>query len=349
MKSFDLNFFFLFIHFFTKVDSRLCNALNESLPGKAIEVKIRFLLYNIDVFDDVLGDLSTMGTIVISWHDPCAWKVATEISPNWSRFTTSAIPIPKDSIWIPPIINFSDSEHNLVITPLGTFPLYPFPDGLVEMWVYQLWKTKCQVSLKHFPFDNQHCTYSFTSWLPWELVNITSIQVDMKRWEDPQTSLWNVKAVTPKIKTHGNTCNKKGCTFSTAEYGLQIERKWSPYYVHRIFIPLFCIVTVQLATFLIPLQYLERSSFAMTIFLAFAVMRIEIQNVMPQTSENILILTAINSSLIASMVITAYSCVVLVQNKKNPERSFFIDRIAFVIFLLFYSILYISILALIFT
>ena len=327
------------------ISSPICHAIEQSTPN-ALNVSVKFIFNSFEGFDDVKGILSVIGTVVLIWQDQCVWKVVQEEYPERSKYN-SPLPLKSAVVWKPLIVQTLSTGSMLVGPSSEELPLDIHRDGTVEWWNYGLWETKCFTNLEKFPFDVQQCKFTFDNWLTTDVISISEANW-MLATDMMNLALWKYELINASIYQTSTSCGKnKSCSYERIDFPIVLTRHWYPYFFYAIFIPLFCLTFLQLSTFFIPMSKAERTTFSATLFLAFAVMRSEIQSYFPQTSENIIILISSNIFLVLSMIATVYNALILTLKKFNffgleKKQYYFVDSLIFVTFLLFYFITYIT-------
>ena len=71
---------------------------------------------------------------------------------------------PEESIWTPNIALNNDADQALSKSSMTTSFLRLFHNGMVTRTRVVKYRSSCTMNLKHFPFDEQNCTLSFTTW-----------------------------------------------------------------------------------------------------------------------------------------------------------------------------------------
>ena len=304
-------------------------------------------MYFLDYFNDVESTLSIRASLVTRWYDPCGWKIAKQRFPN---STSPLLVVKSQDIWYP-FFTFHNSFQ--VVVDNENIPLFALEDGTVELWQASIWKFKClQMRLRNFPFDSQRCTFQVDSWLLDDIVNITKVTFDTEEYRsqrDTSNDLWHVDLHNGSVESLHYKCvqSQPGtiCSVKRALFQFILVRNWYPYYFYTIIVPMFTLVLTQLSAFCVPFNKIDRAFFSVTLSVAFAVTRTEIQAFIPISSENVIVLFAINLSLIGSMAATTYfSIIFMCQNSFNrqiPKSTFLLlDKIFLACFLLYYFVLY---------
>ena len=225
-------------------------------------------------------------------------------------------------------------------------PLQVTREGLVYFWQAKPWKTKCpDIQLANFPFDRHICSLSFYIWDNINFTEVTQASIDFSSatMEHSQIHLFDFNMLQPSIVKISFPCGNYRCQTSYISFPIELKRKWFPYYFHGLFLPQFTLSLLQLSAFIIPSDRIERCEFSVTLFVAYAVTRSEVQSYIPKTSETIYIVLATNIAMVGSMLATCYFtiCVYLRKTKWFDKKCLVcIDRVIFAIFIIFYIVLY---------
>ena len=154
------------------------------------------------------------------------------------------------------------------------------PNGRVLWMPYQVFESKCDIDITYFPFDTQTCHITFISW------SFTKVEVNMTLYDgtDPinfydfvENSVWGIKSTSAKT-------SPANFGDSTVTFTLQLHRK-PLYYVMNLILPVVLLGVISLLVFVIPADAGEKMSFAVTVFLSFAVFLSIISMQLPVNSE----------------------------------------------------------------
>ena len=326
---------------------------SESING-TIDLWLDFRLYFLKQVNELSLSMTVKGTLTMYWNDPEAWNFARAIKPSRSAYSES-ISVPNDLIWKPFIVvfNSADDYENTVDRNGAANPIDISRAGVVQWWATGYWTVACNFNYEKFPFDTQICSLKLLNFLSAKYYRTSKWTFSIPKQEDlvSPTMVWQF--VSSSYSNLNWTWDNNGEIdySSLVRFDIEFKRKWYPYYFYAIMVPLFCLTGLQLAAFALPKDSPDRSIYSITCLLSFAVMRAEIQNNIPKTAENILVIILINLSIVGSSLVTFYSAVFVANcDGKNTDRKnwsiFFykyrnlIDNIISIIFIFFYILLY---------
>ena len=327
-----------------------CEEIWERCPSpfernrSTTKVELNLRIYSMENFDDVEGILSVRASLIAKWNDPCVWKLATKLWPNTTA-ASNVVLLDEKYSWKPSIVQ-DNSRVFLTWSDADLLPIEVLNDGSVYLWVAKHWETKCPgMKLGKFPFDKHVCSISFYIWDNIEITEVTKAKFDVSSstLQNFPNHLFNFKTTNPVIRKIPFPCGNNSCFTTYISFPVELERRWYPYYFHGLFIPQLTLTMLQLSAFIIPSNRMERCEFSVTLFVAYAVTRSEVQSYIPKTTETILILLATNIAMIGSMAATCYFtiCVYLRKTKWFDKKCLVcIDRVIFAIFIIFYVVLY---------
>ena len=318
--------------------------------GEPVSVTLTFQFYSLDEFQDVEGYLFLSGTIVGNWYDPCGWQLAERRFPRRIENRTSVF-IELDYIWTPVICQ--DSTIGLrAFENSGDMPLEVHKSGYITQWGRKLWRADCKGSFNKFPFDKHTCQLAFFSWEPAEFVRIVNVKETTVTFGYDVNKLPLFSAVIQPVtfSAFDYLCGNSTCTSGWATFSIVLERKWFPYYLNNIFLPILLLAILQLSAFFIPHDEIDRITFSGTIFLSNALITNYISSHIPQTSEQVVIVFTSNIATIGSMLaIVFFTFSFLYKDSvENEQMMTTIQKSGTVAFIAFYLILFlISILLLV--
>ena len=265
--------------------------------SEVTNVSLYPFLFSVNEFDEVSGVISIVGGFSLMWHDfRLAWTPS-----NYGNVTT--LPVPKKKIWVPDIFLINPANKMEAIGSesfLGrisyTGDVNWTPGGLIQ--------TLCDVNMYIFPFDTQTCSFTFALWgysefeavlMPFE--NMSSIDIT---YYSPNTQ-WKMEKTVMKYSDLLDTKN-------LVELQLILKRK-SLYFVINMLAPILLLSLLNPIVFVLPVDSGERVSYAITIFLSFAVFMTLISEHMPKSSEPMSVLSYF---LILTMTMSTLICILTV-------------------------------------
>lgn len=154
-------------------------------------------------------------------------------------------------------------------------------DGTVRWLPFQVLESKCFIDITYFPFDDQKCSITFHSWsFSKDEVNVTLFADDpspVDFYNYVENSVWDIvftdAFASPEVEAE-----------SEVTFILHMRRK-PLYYIVNLISPIVLLGVVRLLVFVIPADAGEKMSFAMAVFLSFAVFLSIISMHLPTNSE----------------------------------------------------------------
>ena len=213
--------------------------------------------------------------------------------------------------------------------------------GLILMPIRKTYSTQClNPENSKFPMDQQICEFSFHLRT---LENFTKIAlaksdkssnmlktfpVHIFDYEMLPSKIWQIPS--NDVPDH---------FFSRVTYPIKLIRKWYPYYFYNLFMPQLTISILQLSAFFINIENVDRSVFSCTLFVAHSISRNLLLGYIPQTSQNITLVTSIHIAMLLSMLSTVYFTISYAYRETFFSKSK-IDLFVLFLFSFTYFILY---------
>jgi hypothetical protein len=235
----------------------------------AIEITLDLFLVSINNFDNSQQKLETTGFLEISWTDQV-------LANTWQNSDVKEILVPQNEIWLPDLALQNGFES---LKGLGnTFHNVKITDGGLVTWKpYQVFESACNVEITYFPFDKTTCELKYVIWS-----NPKDLVLAKKGTKGLDTGLYGANSEWTLLKTTATeftTNTSSGVTFS-------IEMKRKPlYYLLNILVPVVMLAALNPFVFALPTASGEKTGFAVTAFLAFAVFITIISAELPENSE----------------------------------------------------------------
>ncbi|WAR30960.1 ACH10-like protein, partial [Mya arenaria] len=180
--------------------------------------------------------------------------------------------------WKDAFLQWTPSDH-------GGIDLYHWPQfNLNEVW-------KPDIALKNSYLDykslgvNELNIENFhdgsMNWYPFQ-VNMLSGAKGIELWNFQENSAWSVvnTSWTVDVETYE----------ATISFTLTIERK-PLYFILSVILPITMLAILNICVFLLPCESGEKASYAMTVFLAFAVFLTIVSSTLPQNSDSVAIIS----------------------------------------------------------
>ncbi|XP_069114214.1 acetylcholine receptor subunit delta-like [Argopecten irradians] len=243
----------------------------------ALIVNIDLYLIGINSVDEVQERMTTTAYLSISWYD------------NNLKWTPSMfndidhILVPQSDIWKPDVALQNGFTR---LKQLGDdFILMRVDDDGYVYWLpFEVFETKCSIDIQYFPFDQQTCSIIVGVWM--STVDIIDVQAGSKgiQLDDYQSNgQWDV--VNTSAVASLSVYSESLVTFS-------ITMKRNPHYIMvSIVFPILLLSILAVFTFLIPIESGEKMSYAMTLYLAFAVFLTIVSSSLPESGTMSLLST----------------------------------------------------------
>ena len=331
-----------------KNEDLLCESIKTS--NGTIPIKIIFKTFFFDNFDDKSLTMTIFATIYSRWYDPCGWKVATERFASKSNSTLEFYPLDGKEIWTPTIVLKNSATENMAIfqRSVGNWPAIVGKDGYIDWEVPGFLEAKCgSAAHQKFPFDILVCDFQVECWMGDELINLTEIVFSQSNAYSftQDTTLWK------EMSRYYKFANRFTWNYGTIETGttpvvlsIKMRREWMPY-IFSIFLPLFYLTLLQLASFSFPPESSNRSIYAVTLILAFTILRDTISGNIPVSSVPVYTVVFADCCTFLSISISFYSSIILILTNDFETKLNKFDKIAFFVFLILYTIIYVAMFA----
>ncbi|XP_039667475.1 uncharacterized protein LOC120565634 [Perca fluviatilis] len=279
--------------------------MNVSTPTN---VSIDFTLFGILGVDEKAQVLKTYIWQKLKWKNEFVRWDPEQCGSSW-------ITIPRNLLWVPDIVINEFMEKNSA--PFVPYS-YLFSNGFVfdEQPVKVI--SSCRLDIYTFPFDIQTCCLSFNSYL----LSMAAMPIDRSSTAE-DIFRFSKEVMTTKGEWELVGLTTKTFILPAGDYGLYQEirfyvsvRRRATLYVVNLLIPSCFLITVDLFSFLLPPQTVDRSAFKMTLILGYTVFLLIMNNLLPITGNTIplinvflcLCLTLMVASLLETILITNLLC-----------------------------------------
>ncbi|CAF1098706.1 unnamed protein product [Adineta steineri] len=256
------------------------NYLKKVRPMHTVVVDIRF------VFNQIVSMVEKEQIIVTNcfvdqkWTDPrLVWNPLDFKNVTWIR-------LPATSVWYPDTFLYNTADNagfllphdsqNVIVSHNGTI-FWPLP--LAQL------RTRCRMTIKHFPFDEQSCDMIFGSW------SHTSSLIHYRFWEKvpelPQytpNNEWKLLAVAQSIKTIDYPNWVEPDTFFEINFTILIVRK-PLQAIYNTVVPALMLTTLTLVSFFIPFG--QEMQIGISIMLAYSVFSLRLSEDVPSQSDSV--------------------------------------------------------------
>lgn len=140
-----------------------------------------------------------------------------------------------------------------------------------------MFETNCAFDTTYFPYDKEVCEIVFVVW------SYTVLEVEIRKsaegidlMEYKESGVWEI--------THTDVQVSKESIESRVVFSIHIKRK-PLYYILNIILPILLLGLLTILVFVLPADSGEKMSYAMTVFLSFAVFLTIVNTILPVSSE----------------------------------------------------------------
>ncbi|CAK6958171.1 LOW QUALITY PROTEIN: 5-hydroxytryptamine receptor 3A-like [Scomber scombrus] len=215
---------------------------------------------------------------------------------------TGKISLPRNKFWVPDIVINEFIEKNAA--PYVPY-LYLYSTGVMHDSQPVKVVSSCNLNIYTFPFDIQNCTLTFNSYIHSAkdikillgrsvarmTENSKKIMTTMGEWE-----LLDITAHNFSI-----AAQYEDSSIDQLSFHIRVRRR-PTLYVLNLLIPSCFLITVDLFSFLLPPQNVDRSSFKMTLILGYTVFLLIMNDMLPITGNTIPLINVFLSLCLALMV-----------------------------------------------
>ncbi|CAL8272279.1 unnamed protein product [Arctogadus glacialis] len=273
------------------------------------EVYVSFTMYGILGVDEKAQLLTTY-----IWQD-IVWKNEF-ISWDPEQCGTEEITLPRTQFWTPDIvINEFVSKNTAPFVP----HVHVNSDGKIYDYSPVRVVSSCRLNIYTFPFDVQNCTFTFNSYTHTNkeiVVNLNRpITQILKNTLAVMSTVgeWQLIDITARKESHA------GFKIDELIFHIGLRRK-STLYVVNLLIPSCSLITVDLFSFLLPPQSVDRSAFKMTLILGYTVFLLLMNDLLPVTGDTIPLINVFFSLCLALMVASLLETILITNLHSSSSR-----------------------------
>ncbi|XP_048731357.2 neuronal acetylcholine receptor subunit alpha-3-like [Ostrea edulis] len=271
---------------------------NQNL-SEATEVSLDPYVFSVNDFDEVSGVISIVCGLRLIWHD---------FRLTWTPSDYGGLvdlPVPKKKLWVPNIF-LIDPANKMEAIGDDDFIGRIYYNGEVNWIPAGLIQTLCSVNMYKFPFDTQECSFSL---VPWGYIPLETKLVPYNNMSYADITYYSSNAEWDLEKTVMKRFRIGGYD-NLVKVQVNLKRK-SLYFVINMLAPMLLLSLLNPLVFSLPVDSGERVSYAMTIFLSFAVFMTLLSENIPRSSEPMSLLSYF---LIVTMLKSTLICVLTVVN-----------------------------------
>jgi len=195
--------------------------------NKPVQIDIQYSLLQIKELDSRLQILTTIGHLVLTWHDErLVWNVSGTI-PDMLVVTPS-------EIWTPEFATINGVDR--LMDDYSTFTAVVYPDGSVRWEPGHSFNTMCEIDITFYPFDEQECHLIFGAWSYYTTkmnMTTTSVNVNMDSYElNGEWDIMNTASVRNEFWFEANPDQK----FSNIQFSVKMRRRCM-FYILNVILP----------------------------------------------------------------------------------------------------------------
>ncbi|XP_051766857.1 5-hydroxytryptamine receptor 3C-like isoform X3 [Ctenopharyngodon idella] len=269
----------------------LITALKENIFGKTeirpvinlktpTNISVSFTLYGILDVDEKAQKLNTFLWLNLYWNiEGLSWDPV--------ECGTDTISLPRKQLWRPDIVIKEFIDENKVP---DTYYLYVENTGKVTDDIPYHVISSCNLDIYTFPFDIQNCSFTFNSYqhtmLDVQLSIAKPVEESFKYSLEVMTTkgeweLVEMLAEKPTIPSQEMNNSRDALTYYI------VLRRRATLYVVNLLIPSCFLIAVDLFSFLLPPQNVDRSAFKMTLILGYTVFLLLMNDLLPVTGNTL--------------------------------------------------------------
>ncbi|XP_044056992.1 5-hydroxytryptamine receptor 3A-like isoform X2 [Siniperca chuatsi] len=229
------------------------------------------------------------------------WWMNELVSWDPIQCGTNKISLPRDNFWVPDIVINEFMDEN-------TAPFVPYVYLYNDGWIHNALPVKvvssCNLDIYTFPFDIQNCTLTFNSYIHLAMdIKIflgKSAEKITQNSKEVMTTMgeWELLEITSHKPSTGLDDHDY---IDELAFHIRVRRR-ATLYVVNLLIPSCFLITVDLFSFLLPPQSVDRSSFKMTLILGYTVFLLIMNDLLPITGDTIPLINVFFSICLALMV-----------------------------------------------
>uniref|UniRef100_A0A8C1XGN1 5-hydroxytryptamine receptor 3A-like n=1 Tax=Cyprinus carpio TaxID=7962 RepID=A0A8C1XGN1_CYPCA len=294
----------------------LITALKENIFGKTeirpvinlktpTNISVNFILYGILDVDEKAQKLNTYLWVNMVWNiEGLSWDPV--------KCGTDRISIPRKQLWRPDIIINEFIDENKVP---DTYYLYLEYTGKVMDDLPFHVISSCNLDIYTFPFDIQNCTFTFNSYqhtvLDVQLSFDKPVEEAFKNSLEAMTTKGEWELVDMLAQKPTIPPQEMNISRDTLTYYIVLRRR-ATLYVVNLLIPSCFLITVDLFSFLLPPQNVDRSAFKMTLILGYTVFLLLMNDLLPVTGNTLPLINAFFSLCLALMVASLLETILII-------------------------------------
>ncbi|XP_062861231.1 neuronal acetylcholine receptor subunit alpha-5 isoform X2 [Trichomycterus rosablanca] len=276
----------------------------EHLNG-TVRVKFRLAITQLVDVDEKNQLMTTNVWMKQEWVD-------TKLRWNPKHYLgITSIRVPSDSIWIPDIVLFDNSDGNFEATATKAVVKY---DGTISWTPPANYKSACTIDVTFFPFDLQNCSMKFGSWTyDGSQVDIILKDVHVDKRDYFDNGEWEIVTATG---SRGLRMDSTG-SYPFITYSF-IIRRLPLFYTLFLIIPCIGLSFLTVLVFYLPSNCGEKISLCTSVLVSLTVFLLVIEEIIPSSSKAI---PLIGEYLVFTMIFVTLSIIITVFAINIHHRS----------------------------
>ncbi|XP_077057989.1 5-hydroxytryptamine receptor 3A-like [Siphateles boraxobius] len=284
----------------------LLTALKDNILGKTevrpviypetpTNISVSFILYGILDVDEKAQLFDSYIWVDMFWNiEGLSWDPV--------ECGTDRISLPRKQLWRPDIVINEFMDENKVP---DTYYLYVKHTGNVIDGFPVHVISSCNMDIYTFPFDIQNCSFTFNSYklfaVDVQFSFVEPVEKTLKNSLDAMQTKGEWELVTMLAEKPTLLPEELNNTCDALIYYMVLRRRPTMYVVNLL-IPSCFLITVDLFSFLLPPQNVDRSSFKMTLILGYTVFLLLMNDLLPVTGNTLPLINVFFSLCLALMV-----------------------------------------------
>uniref|UniRef100_A0A4W5KZL2 5-hydroxytryptamine (serotonin) receptor 3A n=1 Tax=Hucho hucho TaxID=62062 RepID=A0A4W5KZL2_9TELE len=268
--------------------------MNLSTPT---DISMHFTLYGILGVEEKAQLLNTYIWLVMEWENEFfSWDPV--------QCGTANISLPRERFWSPDVVINEFMDENRA--PSVPYVYIKHTGKVLDAEPVRV-VSSCNLDIYTFPFDVQNCTFTFNSYIH----HVSDIRIILgKKVEDI------LKRSISVLSTEGEwelmDIKSSKLNLSSIDQGESnpydelcfyiVLRRRATLYVVNLLIPSCFLITVDLFSFLLPPQNVDRSSFKMSLIFGYSVFLLIVNDLLPVTGSTIPLINVFFAICLALMV-----------------------------------------------
>ncbi|CAG2248239.1 CHRNA6 [Mytilus edulis] len=277
--------------------------------ANAVDISVEFQIISISKLDTFSGSMDFAGRLKMKWTSE-EEIVRPDEQRNWLDFDARLVE--QDSIWTPDITVYNSMGERKRLGD-SSFRIQIDMDGRCEWLLGVVDSTSCMFDVTLFPFDKPICNIVFTTWkykAAEVLLSALNDSVDMSLYNE--NSEWTIVNTTSNLTIQNEV--------SYLNYTIYFKREAGFVLVNMI-LPVIVVSLLNALVFLVPAESGERLTYAVLLFLWFAVYLDIISTNLPISSDNMSNLSLFVISMVGLSILTIFLDVISVMLYNRDDKK----------------------------